>query len=122
MIEQREIRTDILLSITTGVLLVEDFGLMHEASDFIMGYPMMTHHFASKDITTVLRDRVLSDHPDLTPEFGQGITPSNVKEKTNELVSRLGKTRTMTKGTDNKNFGILEGLPSDKNVILVKTD
>ena len=121
MTEQREIRTDILLSITTGVLLVEDFGLMHEASDFIMGYPMMTHHFASEDITTVLRDRVLSEHPDLTPELGQGITSSNVEGKTKELVSRLGKTRTMTKGTDNKKFGILEGLPSDKNVILVET-
>ena len=122
MTEQREIRTDILLSITTGVLLVKDFSLMHEESEFIMGHPIMLHHFGSDAMCVKLREAVLSQHPDLIPELSKEINPDNWEEKVMILIARLGQTRIVTKGTGNPRYNPLEGMPANTPLIVIPTE
>ena len=47
--ETREFPTAVIASISTGVLMCE-FSKMQEAAEFLMGHPIWTHHFASKDL------------------------------------------------------------------------
>ena len=122
MTEQREIRTDILLSITTGVLLVKDFSLMHGASEFIMGHPIMLHHFGSEVMCAKLREAVLAQHPDLIPELGKGINSDNWEEKIEALVSRFGQTRIIAKGVGNPDYNPLEGIPANVPLIVISTE
>ena len=96
--ETRDFSTAVLLSVTTGKLLCQSFSLMHEAAEFVLGEPIMTHHFASSEMNDLLRQDVLKQHPDLLPNLADDVTPENWQEKTKALIDRLGETRTVTKG------------------------
>lgn len=109
--ETREFRTEILLSITTGKLLCEDFSLMHEAAEFVLGAPIFTHHFANSEMNSMLRKTLLKQQPDLLPELGDDITPENWQEKVKVLIDKLGSKRTVTKGSGIGRMGATEGIP-----------
>ena len=118
---EKEVPTASLLSLTTGKLLCEDFSLVHEVAEFVIGQPIMTHHFASKKVVNALKSAVLEQHPDLLPELGNSIDKSNWKEKTEVLIQKLGKTRIIKKCEHLNPFDFFEGLPKEKPIILVHT-
>ncbi len=49
MAETRVFSTAAIASISTGILLCR-FSEMHEAAEFLMGYPIWTHHFGSGEL------------------------------------------------------------------------
>lgn len=116
--EKRLIPTAVLLSITTGKLLVRDFGEFHKAAEFVLGAPIFIHHFANKEFNDNLKSILLKQHPDLLPELGDDIDPSNVWEKTDALVEQLGKVRTVVKGRGAGRMGAFEGIPKETEVIV----
>ena len=122
MKEKRVFPTPVLLSITTGVLMCESFGLMHEAAEFIMGHPIWTHHFANEDLNQKLRDAVLKQHPDLTSDLADDVNSENVWEKVGALVEKLGATRDVIGGNFESELGMLDGIPKDKEVVVVEVE
>jgi hypothetical protein len=94
--KSREFPTDVLLSITTGRMLCK-FDDMHEACEFIAGYPIWTHEFADKALVQWLRDAVLAQHPDLAIDAGS-VTPDNWKQFLDEQLAKLGASRTVLSG------------------------
>ena len=73
--ETSDFSTAVLLSVTTGKLLCQSFSLMHEAAEFILGNPIMTHHFTSSEMNDLLCQNVLKQHPDLLPNLADDVTP-----------------------------------------------
>ena len=111
MKEQKEIKTEFLLSLTTRKLITENFSDIHEAAEFILGDSIFTHHFASEDLWKKLTRLILNQHPDLSPELGNDINPNNVWDKRDELIERLGDTRVVVKGNGEGAMSAFEGIP-----------
>jgi hypothetical protein len=61
---KKKFKTVVIGQVVTGLSLGAPFGDTHEAAEFIMGHPIWTHEFASKDVWTKLRDKVLKQLPD----------------------------------------------------------
>lgn len=58
--------TDIVLSLTTGILLKErGFSEMHELCEYIAGHSVWTHELADKALVQKLVDAVHQQHPQL---------------------------------------------------------
>lgn len=58
--------TDIVLSLTTGILLKErGFGEMQELCEYIAGHPVWTHELADKGFVNKLVEAVFEQHPQL---------------------------------------------------------
>lgn len=51
------------LSLTTGMMLCENFGLVQEAAEKVLGQPIWTHQFASQQVTDDLKNLVLAGGP-----------------------------------------------------------
>lgn len=120
--ETKEFSTAALASITSRVLLCK-FDEMHEAAEFVMGHPIWTHHFASKQLTEDMSKTLLAQHPGLPTEL-EGVNASNYLERLAELEATLGKTLTVTKGAGLTAMLPTDGIPDhlkDKTVI-VETD
>ena len=115
--ETREIPIPILLSITTGKLLTEDFSEMHGAAEFVLGSPIFTHHFASSEMFNTLKVLVLAQHPDLKHEDCEDVNPDNWKAKVKGYIQRFGKTRIIEKGDGLGVMHPLEGLPKGKPIL-----
>lgn len=56
-----------IASLTTGVALVE-INKIHEAAEWVMGHPIWTHEFASKELWTDMRQRILAVLPNMPTE------------------------------------------------------
>lgn len=52
--ENRQFPTEVIASIATGVLLCK-FGDLHEAAEYLMGHPIWTHYFASKELSSAMK-------------------------------------------------------------------
>jgi hypothetical protein len=104
--ETREFPTAVLASITSGILLCK-FGDMHEAAEFVMGHPIWTHHFASKQMNEDIRKTLLAQHPGLPTKI-EGVTTENYLQHVAALEAKLGKTLSVTKGS-----GLTAMLPTD---------
>lgn len=58
--------TDIVLSLTTGILLKQGgFGDMQDLCEYIAGHPIWTHELADKALVQRLVDAVHKQHPQL---------------------------------------------------------
>lgn len=105
--ETREFPTAVIASLTTGVMLVENFSLLHEAAEYLMGHPIWTHHFASKDLWHEMQKTVLEQCPDM-PMSIEGVTKDNFVDKLAEIELQIGKTVRIRKGG-----GLTAMLPTD---------
>ena len=76
MILVKKFPTEVVLSITTGVLMC-DFGQMQECCEFLMGMPIWTHQFAYGPLIEKLKSRVLKQHPQLSTVSADGVGPEN---------------------------------------------
>lgn len=57
--------TGVVLSLTTGVLLVPPFSLMHEIAEWVIGHSVWTHEFADEAFCKRLAEAVFEQHPAL---------------------------------------------------------
>jgi hypothetical protein len=105
--ETREFPTAVIASISSGIMLCENFSLIHEAAEFLMGHPIWTHHFADKQLTADMRATVAAQCPGMPARDGD-ITPENWRERLAELETKFGKTQIIRKGD-----GLTAMLPTD---------
>ncbi len=61
MAETKSFDPAVLATLTTGTLLVQPFGLAHEAAEWVLGHPVWTHQFPK--IMPKLREAVLAQFP-----------------------------------------------------------
>jgi hypothetical protein len=118
--ETREFPTAVIASISSGILLCE-FGKMHEAAEYLMGHPIWTHHFASKDLWKAMQAKVLEQCPGMPTEI-DGITADNYKQHVADLESELGAVATIRKGDGKTAMHPLDGIPEGKPVIILAKD
>jgi|ERR1700677_823140 len=108
MSETRDFPTAVIASLSTGVMLCDGgFSAMHEAAEFLMGHPIWTHHFASKELWADMQRSLLEQCPGL-PTDGTGITADNYRSKVDEIEAAVGKTVRIRKGS-----GLTAMLPTD---------
>lgn len=106
MTETREFPTAVIASISTDVLLCK-FGDMHEAAEYLMGHPIWTHHFASKELNDEMRRTIAEQCPGMPTEI-EGVTSENYLTKLADIEAEIGKTVTIRKGG-----GLTAMLPTD---------
>ena len=119
MAEKRNIPTAILLSLTTEIVL-SDVGDIRTAAEFILGYPILSQHFACDTFWSKIRAVILEQHPDLTADLADDVDATNWESKRDELVERFGETREMAKGDYEPELGLLDGIPEGKKTIIVE--
>jgi len=120
MVETRDFPTAVIASISSGVLLCDSFSDMHEAAEFLMGHPIWTHHFASKELCKDMQRMVLAQCPGM-PTEESGITKENYKTKLSEIESELGKIVRIRKGDGLTAMLPTDGIPDhlkDKTIIV----
>lgn len=83
-----------LAGLTSGLVLVENgFSAMHAAAEHVLGHPVWTHHFASKDLWHRMRDLILAQFPEMpTTDGEESWTPEKCKVLAEELRARYGET------------------------------
>lgn len=106
MAETREFPTEVIASISTGVLLCE-FGEMHKAAEYLMGHPIWTHHLIDKDLRRDMLRAIAAQCPGMPTEIA-GVTPDNFREKIAALHAELGPVQTIREGS-----GLTAMLPTD---------
>jgi hypothetical protein len=106
MTETRDFPVAVIASISSGVLLCK-FGEMHEAAEYLMGHPIWTHHFASKDLWKEMQRTVLEQCPGM-PTDAADITKDNWTAFAEKLEADLGKVVKIRKGG-----GLTAMLPTD---------
>lgn len=107
MTETREFPTAAIASLSSGTLLC-DFSKMHEAAEFLMGHPIWTHQFASKELWNEMKATVAEQCPGMPMSEIDGVTKENYLAKVKELEAEFGPTVTIRKGG-----GLTAMLPTD---------
>jgi hypothetical protein len=118
MAETREFPTKVVASLSTGILLC-DFSTMHECAEFLMGHPIWTHHFASKDLWIDMQRTILDQCPGMPTKL-EGVTKENYEEYIVALVRDLGSVQTIRKGNGLTAMLPTDGIPDHVKVIEVK--
>jgi len=96
MTETRDFPTAVIASISTGVLLCQ-FQEMHEAAEYLMGHPIWTHHFGSKELWQEMQKTILEQCPGMTID-AEGVTKENWPEFKAKLEAEFGEVVTIRKG------------------------
>lgn len=91
MVETRDFDPRIIGSITTGVVLIEGFGQVHEAMEFVMGRPIWTHEIPGE--SAEMRRLVLEQVPDMPTEL-----TGTWQETAQALLDRYGAAISIRKG------------------------
>ncbi len=106
MTETREFPTEVIASISSGILMCS-FGDMHEAAEYLMGHPIWTHHFASKELWKAMQRAILAQCPGM-PVEREDIGKDNWEAWRDTLIAYLGPNQTIRKGD-----GVTAMLPTD---------
>jgi hypothetical protein len=106
MAETKDFPVAVIASISSGVLLCT-FDEMHEAAEYLMGHPIWTHHFASRELWKEMQRTILAQCPGM-PIDAAGITKDNWREFKAKLEAELGKFVKIRKGS-----GLTALLPTD---------
>lgn len=117
--ETREFPTAVIASLSSGVLLCK-FGEMHEAAEYLMGHPIWTHHFASKDLWQEMQRTILEQCPGMPTEL-EGVTHGNFQQKVTEIEAVIGKTVRIRKGGGQTAMLPSDGIPDhlkDKTIVV----
>ena len=138
MNEEREIPTLVLASLTTGIMLAEEFAHVHQAAEYILGHSIWTHQFGRPEIWEALREKISAQHPQLpqgdqTDEEWLTKTLAQLGLSRNDpvkewlpawqryLVGRYGANLVVKKG-DAREISPFAGIPPEKEVIAVVTE
>lgn len=117
MTETRDFPTEVIASLSSGILLCK-FDEMHKAAEYLMGHPIWTHHFADKALWKSMRDTILAQHPNM-PLTMKGVTPENLDARCAALYAELGATVTIRKGDGHTARSALDGIPEGKPAIVI---
>lgn len=122
MDETRDFPTAVIASITTGTLLCE-FSEMHEAAEYLMGHPIWTHHFASKDLNAKMVAAVLEQCPGL-PTKAEGVDRNTWPAFKEKLESEFGPLVKIRKGSGATAMSPLDGIPAHlkDSTVVIETD
>jgi len=126
MNEQREFGLAAVLGITVSKLLEENgFSAMHECAEFVMGYPIWTHEFASQVLWEDMRENVLRQHPKLAlaGDAGEVSDPETARAFMDKWTPVFGETLVLTKGDGERGASPLETfreMAPDKPVIVLE--
>ena len=96
MSEAKEFPTAVIASLSSGVLLC-GFDEMNQAAEYLMGHPIWTHHFASKNLWQEMQKTILEQCPGM-PTAAPGITKDNWPEFKAKLEADLGEVVKIRKG------------------------
>jgi hypothetical protein len=118
MMETREFPTAVIASLSSGVLLC-GFDQMHEAAEYLMGHPIWTHHFGSKDLWQAMQKKVLEQCPGM-PTAVEGVTAENYAERMAEIESEIGPAVVIRKGDGETAMHPMEGIPEGKPAVLLR--
>lgn len=116
--ESKEFSTAAIATLSTGVLLCP-FSDMHEAAEYLMGHPIWTHHFGSKDLSEKMRQAVLWQHPRM-PTSLSGITAENYKDHVVAIEEMFGATLVIRKGGGETAMHPLDGIPEGTPAIVLE--
>ena len=94
--DTRDFPTAVIASISTGVLLCK-FDEMHEAAEYLMGHPIWTHHFASRDLWSKMQRAVVEQCPGIPTKI-TGVDEENYPEKLAEIEAEIGAVVKIRKG------------------------
>lgn len=119
MPEIRSFPSEVVASLSTGILFCQ-FSEMHEAAEHLMGHPIWTHHFASKDLWKAMQTAIIRQHPAMPTEI-TGVTPENVAEKVAALHAEYGATVQIERGDGHTAKSPLDGIPAGKPTILLRS-
>lgn len=117
--EARDFPTAVIASISSGVLLCK-FSELQEAAEYLMGHPIWTHHFGSKDLWKQMQRTVLAQCPAM-PIDAPGVTKENWPEFKAKLESELGEIVRIRKGGGATAMSPLDGIPDhlkDKTIVV----
>lgn len=117
MIETRDFSTAAMASLSSGTLLC-GFSEVHEAAEFLMGHPIWTHHFASKDLWQKMQKAILEQCPGMPTEI-EGVTKENYQEKLAAIEAEVGKFVRIRKGDGGTAMHPMDGIPDGKPVIAI---
>lgn len=117
MTETRDFQTEVIASLSSGILVCA-FSDLHEAAEYLMGHPIWTHHFADKTLWQAMRDEILKQHPGMPTEI-TGVRPQNWEARRDALHKQLGATVTIRKGDGHTTMSPLDGIPEGKPVIVL---
>ncbi|MGY3590391.1 hypothetical protein ACVIGB_010027 [Bradyrhizobium sp. USDA 4341] len=107
MTETRDFPTIVIASLSSGVLLCK-FEEIHDAAEFLMGHPICTHHFGSRDIWKEMQRTVLEQCPGMPTDAAPGIDATNYVGFVVKLEAEIGKAVKIRKGD-----GLTAMLPTD---------
>ena len=102
MTETRDFPTEVIASISTGILMC-DFAAMQEAAEYLMGHPIWTHHFGDKQLMQEMRQTLSVQCPGMPTEV-----VGEWKSFRDGLIERLGPSIKIRKGS-----GLTAMLPTD---------
>ena len=122
--ESKNFPLSAILSLSTGVVFTE-FNKIHELAEWLMGYPIWTHEFASKDLFTKFRSRILEQYPQLSTETGDDIDKTNWKSYLEDCEFVFGKELNIIQGNEDRTTSpleILQEIAGDKPVIVIIKD
>jgi hypothetical protein len=125
MNETRRFPTIVILSLLTGRTFAK-FNDVHEAFEFVLGYPIWTHELALEEFWNRVRYVVLTQHPDLAMvKCKKRLTPEEANEFVSYWQKSLGQEIELTRGNELRTAGPLENLrkiapEKTKKLILVK--
>lgn len=107
MTETREFPTAVIASLSSGVMLCDKFGDLHEAAEYLMGHQVWTHHFADKQLWQEMQKTILEQCPGMPTDI-PGINKENFREHKARLEVEFGLTVRIRKGG-----GLTAMLPTD---------
>lgn len=118
--------TEVVMSLTTGSLLCDSFGDMHELAEHVYGGPIWTHEFASEKIWKTLQERVFAQHQQLRDFDVKDVKDKNTAEiAAARAIAQFGVSMEIAAGEDARTEGPLETLQKiapGKPVIVVRTE
>ena len=106
MTETRDFPTAVIASLSSGVLLCQ-FSAMHEAAEYLMGHPIWTHHFGSKELCDEMQKTILAQCPGMPTDL-EGVTKENYRDYVAKIEAEVGPTVRIRKGG-----GLTAMLPTD---------
>lgn len=125
MKRKRRFPLGIVLSLTTGKLLVEGgFADMSELAEFVVGHSIYTHEMAERALWDRMKEKLIVQHPQLQAVNAETITQDNFREILAEHEAHFGKTLLIESGSDERHESPLESLeriaPGRPVVVLLK--
>jgi len=115
MSNTKDFSTASIVSISTGIALCR-FNEIHEAAEYLMGHPIYTHQFASKELWKDMQRTIAEQCPGV-PTTIEDVTAGNYLEKLSQIEAEIGKTIKIRKGSGLTAMLPEDGLPPGKPVI-----